>query len=72
MKHHPIRHESGTTDSRYSIEREFTGRLEPEYVARFCGEFIGSSQFLSAMQLRCVSHKMMRNGAASIVEKRTN
>ena len=70
MKHHPVTHEGGGVDTRYSIEKEFTGKAQPQFVARFCGEFIGSSQFLSAMQLRCVGHNMLRKGGQPIVEKR--
>lgn len=70
MKNHPVTHESGGVDARYSIQKEFTGKAEPEFVARFCGEFIGSSQFLSAMQLRCVGHNIHRKGGETIVEQR--
>lgn len=70
MKHHPVTHESGKPDTRYSIEKEFTGKAKPEYVARFCGEFIGSSQFLSAMQLRCVGHNIHRQGDPLITEQK--
>lgn len=30
------------TDKRYTIEREFTGRVRPQWVVRFCGRWIGA------------------------------
>ena len=39
-KQHPIHN-----DDRYSIQQEYTGAAKPQWVARFCGEWIGASQF---------------------------
>ena len=33
-----------TLDARYNIALEYTGDATPVYVARFCGEWLGSSE----------------------------
>jgi len=57
---HPIK-----SDSRYTITQEYTGHEsgKPQYVLRFCGDFIASSSFLSPMIVRAVGEKARRNGA---------
>lgn len=70
MKHHPITHHDGTTDKRYSVEREFCGHPEPRWVARFCGEWIGQSISRASASLRCAGHQAVRNGAEVVTEKR--
>lgn len=35
-------HPDGTTDHRYTFTREFCGYEERQWVARFCGGWIGS------------------------------
>lgn len=37
------RHDNGALDARYSVTREYTGADVAQYVARFCGEWIGSA-----------------------------
>lgn len=39
----PINHWNGMTDKRFTITYEWTGSPMPEYVFRFCDEFIYSS-----------------------------
>jgi hypothetical protein len=57
-------------DKRYTITNEFTGHIsgKPVFVARFCGEWIGSSQFYSSALMKVVGHKAMREGALVIQE----
>lgn len=38
-----IRHNDGTRDKRYTLGMEFTGAPVKQYVARFCGDWIGSA-----------------------------
>lgn len=38
--HHP-RHHTGNRDRRYSIAREYCGFKKPQWVVRFCGDWIG-------------------------------
>lgn len=63
MKNYPIK-----SDSRYSIELEYCGHAKPYQVLRFCGDFVASSPFLSAMIIRAAGHNAMRNGSPAIVE----
>lgn len=37
------KHDNGRIDARYSVEREFTGAPRIQYVARFCGDWIGAA-----------------------------
>lgn len=43
MTYHIRNHFDNKIDKRYTITREYCGRDRIEYVARFCGEFIASS-----------------------------
>jgi hypothetical protein len=70
MKNHPVTHENGGVDTRYSVEKEFTGRAKPQFVARFCGEFIGSSGFYNSAVVRCIGHNSARKGNLVVVEQR--
>ena len=40
-------------DTRYSIQREYTGHIsgEPQYVLRFCGVWISSSETLEGANI---------------------
>jgi hypothetical protein len=67
-KENPIRHDDGNADTRYSIRKEYTGHATPQWVARFCGEWIGSSQFYSSALMFASGHNARRNGALTIVE----
>lgn len=37
---YPIAHADGTPDRRYTIGVEFTGHEKPQYVVRFCDEYL--------------------------------
>lgn len=51
-----------SSDSRYTINHEYTGHAsgQPQFVLRWCGEFVASSSFLSPMIVRAVGHKAAR------------
>lgn len=55
--------QNGKPDRRYEVRREWTGHAKPHYVARFCGEWIGSSQFYSSAVMQAVGHNARRLGA---------
>lgn len=66
-KQYPIRHDDGGTDFRYSIRQEYTGHAQgKQWVARFCGEWIGSSQFYGSTLVQTISHNARRNGALNV------
>ena len=66
-KRHPVTHDNGKPDFRYSVALEFCGHAKPHYVARFCDdEFIGSSEFYSSAALLAIGHNARRKGAMII------
>ena len=50
-------------DPRYTITKEWTGKEKPQFVVRFCDEWICSSSFYSSAVLRAVGHNAERRGA---------
>jgi len=62
-KQHPIQN-----DERYSIRKEYTGHATPQWVVRFCGELIGSSQFYGSALMLASGHNARRNGALTVQE----
>ncbi len=68
-KRHPVTHDNGKPDLRYSVALEFCGHEKPHYVARFCDdERIGSSQFYSSAVMLAIGHNAQRKGAMIIEE----
>lgn len=53
-------------DSRYSIDSEFTGAARAQYVARFCGDWIGARSTYGAALLLLAGEQARRNGALVI------
>ena len=51
------------SDNRYTVSREWTGNAKPQFVIRFCGEWIASCQSYSAAVVLAVGEKARRNGA---------
>lgn len=45
------------TDGRYSIRQEFTGAAKPQWVVRFCGDFICSVSSKPLAVLRAIGHR---------------
>lgn len=56
-------------DSRYTITKEFTGAATPQFVIRFCGEFIASRSTYAAALMAATGERMRRQGALVIIEK---
>jgi hypothetical protein len=56
-------------DRRYTVTKEFTGHAKPQWVVRFCGEWVASSPFYSSAVVRAVGHNAERMGAPVIVAK---
>jgi hypothetical protein len=65
--HYPVHH-PGTrkTDSRYTVGKEYTGHERPQFVARFCGTWIGQSRFYLDAVLMAVSESARRRGCPTI------
>lgn len=53
-------HDDGTTDGRYTLATEWTGHHFPQWVGRFCGEWIHASHDEFAVWLRMVDHNRDR------------
>ena len=53
-------------DPRYTISKEWTGKEKPQFVVRFCDEWICSSSFYSSAVIRAVGHTAERRGALTI------
>ena len=53
-------------DRRYTITKEWTGKAKPQYVIRFCHEWIDSRQFLNSAIVRAVGYDNERRGAMVI------
>jgi len=49
-------------DSRYTITQEYTGHpsAKPQFVIRFCDEWVDSSQFYTSAVVRAVGHNAAR------------
>jgi hypothetical protein len=65
MASNPIRN-NGRPDMRYAITRENTGHEAPHYVARFDGDWIGSSPHYSSAVMLAAGHNARRKGAEVI------
>ena len=48
-------------DSRYTINKEFTGLSHPMHVLRFCGEFIGAYKYKTDAQCAQSAHILARH-----------
>ncbi|MNC70437.1 hypothetical protein D3C81_2180130 [compost metagenome] len=55
------RHPNGAPDARYSVTREFIGYPHPTYVARFCGEWIGTAETADEATALTVEHARQRH-----------
>jgi hypothetical protein len=53
---HPIK-----SDNRYSVTKEFTGHEKPQWVVRFCGQWVDSSAFYSSAVVKAVVSKAARD-----------
>jgi hypothetical protein len=53
---HPIK-----SDERYSVTKEFTGHEKPQWVVRFCGQWVDSSAFYTSAVVKAVVTKAARD-----------
>jgi hypothetical protein len=53
---HPIK-----SDQRYSVAREYTGHVKPQWVVRFCGQWVDSSAFYTSAVVKAVVSKAARD-----------
>lgn len=53
---YPIKHDDGTVDERYQVTLEYTGHKEPQYVARFCDDWIDCREYYTQACMLCVFH----------------
>jgi hypothetical protein len=53
---HPIK-----SDQRYSVAREYTGHVKPQWVVRFCGQWVDSSAFCASVVAMAVVTKAARD-----------
>ena len=49
---------SNSLDERYSISLEYCGYKEPQYVARFCDEWLGCKPTSSEASIIALHHRM--------------
>lgn len=54
------------SDPRYTVTQEWTGHEKPQFVIRFCGDWIASRQFLGSAIMLAAEEKARRNGALAI------
>lgn len=54
---HPIKHDNGKSDLRYTVDKEFCSYEEERFVARFCEEWIGQSIDKDGAIMACQKHK---------------
>jgi hypothetical protein len=59
-----ITQNNGRTDNRYTVTLEHTGQPTAVYVARFCGDWLGSNARDAMAWLICAEHKALRVGGA--------
>lgn len=56
-------------DRNYTVTREYCGEAKPQYVVRYCGEWIGRSAFKGSAFMLAVGDHARRNGAPVIEAK---
>jgi len=56
-------------DKRYTITQEYTGHpsAKPQFVVRFCNDWVGSSQFYNSAVVRAVGHNAERMRPYSVI-----
>lgn len=69
---HPITHKDGPLkgkpDHRYTVALEYCGQEQPQWVARFDGQWIGASAFRGSATMLAVGHDCERRGALTFTE----
>lgn len=57
-----------SNDKRYTIAKEYTGKDKPQWVLRYCGDWVCSSPFLSTVAIRAIGMSCERRGCQIIEE----
>lgn len=57
-------------DARYTVTKEHTGHQKPQYVVRFCGDWVTSRSTYPAAVIAATGHRMQRERALTITEIR--
>lgn len=60
------RHADGKIDRRYAIAREYCGYKAPQWVARFCGDWLGCAPNRPAAIAAARAHQVARHHALGI------
>jgi hypothetical protein len=60
---HPIHPGTTRRDRRYAVAREYCGHRTPQWVARFCGDWIGCAQHRPAAVSKALAHHQLRQTA---------
>lgn len=67
---HPVHPGTGRRDRRYAIAREYCGRTAPQWVARFCGDWIGCAQHRPDAFAKALAHQHHRQTALTSASTR--
>jgi len=65
MSTHPIK-----SDQRWTVTREYTGAATPQFVVRFCGDWVDSCPTYPAAVTRAVVAKATRDGGLIFTEQK--
>jgi hypothetical protein len=58
------KHPNGQPDTRYTVDKEYTGHAQAQHVARWLGERIGAEPTKAGAWSLCRSHQHHRSAAA--------
>ena len=54
------------SDARWTYGLEYTGHAKPQWVVRFCGDWIASTSTKGAALIRATGEKARRDGALTV------
>lgn len=58
-------------DNRYTVTKEYCGQPKPQWVARFCGDWIGRDESKPGAWLQCQAHDDARKQEMGIDDAKT-
>ena len=62
MNTRPIR-----SDARYTVTLEWCGQPKPQFIVRFCDDWVGYRSTYPAAVLLATNHRLQRQGALTVV-----
>lgn len=68
---HDPRHRNGERDRRYTIKLEYCGYLKPQWVVRFCGDWVGRAPQRPGATDIALAHQADRLRAMAITSTAT-